>query len=81
MGETTLDAMVMDGRTHQVGAVGYLRRVKSAIKVGPHHPGMRRYADTVLIGCTGGTGRFDPFYAYVASGRRSNLLRQNDGIC
>lgn len=32
-GETTLDAMVMDGVTRDVGAVGYLRRVKNAIGV------------------------------------------------
>ncbi|KAK3606412.1 hypothetical protein CHS0354_042063 [Potamilus streckersoni] len=32
-GETTLDAMIMDGRTHDVGAVGALRRIKPAISV------------------------------------------------
>jgi len=32
-GETTLDAMIMDGKTHSVGAVGCLRRIKSAISV------------------------------------------------
>ncbi|KAK7075228.1 hypothetical protein SK128_013115 [Halocaridina rubra] len=32
-GETTLDAMIMDGTTHDVGAVADLRRVKSAISV------------------------------------------------
>ncbi|XP_076029987.1 N(4)-(Beta-N-acetylglucosaminyl)-L-asparaginase-like [Oratosquilla oratoria] len=32
-GETTLDAMIMDGETHNVGAVGNLRRIKSAISV------------------------------------------------
>merc|ERR1719187_2467930 len=32
-GETTLDAMIMDGNTLDVGAVGCLRRVKSAIQV------------------------------------------------
>ncbi|XP_071452418.1 N(4)-(Beta-N-acetylglucosaminyl)-L-asparaginase-like isoform X2 [Hetaerina americana] len=32
-GETTLDAMIMDGRTINVGAVGALRRVKGAISV------------------------------------------------
>ncbi|XP_071787684.1 N(4)-(Beta-N-acetylglucosaminyl)-L-asparaginase-like [Asterias amurensis] len=32
-GETTLDAMIMDGVTHDVGSVGCLRRVKSAISV------------------------------------------------
>ena len=32
-GETTLDAMIMDGVTHDVGAVGCLKRVKRAISV------------------------------------------------
>eukprot|EP01116_Phalansterium_solitarium_P020648 TRINITY_DN6147_c0_g1_i1.p1 TRINITY_DN6147_c0_g1~~TRINITY_DN6147_c0_g1_i1.p1 ORF type:complete len:369 (-),score=44.17 TRINITY_DN6147_c0_g1_i1:120-1172(-) len=32
-GETTLDAMIMDGVTHDVGAVGALRQVKQAISV------------------------------------------------
>ncbi|XP_067120141.1 N(4)-(Beta-N-acetylglucosaminyl)-L-asparaginase [Centruroides vittatus] len=32
-GETTLDAMIMDGPSHDIGAVGALRRVKSAISV------------------------------------------------
>ncbi|KAG8191915.1 hypothetical protein JTE90_007715 [Oedothorax gibbosus] len=32
-GETTLDAMIMDGVTHDVGGVAALRRVKSAISV------------------------------------------------
>lgn len=32
-GETTLDAMIMDGETYNVGAVAGLRRVKSAISV------------------------------------------------
>lgn len=32
-GETTLDAMIMDGTTMSIGAVGALRHVKSAIKV------------------------------------------------
>ncbi|XP_052796642.1 N(4)-(Beta-N-acetylglucosaminyl)-L-asparaginase-like [Mya arenaria] len=32
-GETTLDAMIMDGVTHNVGAVGGLRRIKQAISV------------------------------------------------
>ncbi|XP_059060098.1 N(4)-(Beta-N-acetylglucosaminyl)-L-asparaginase-like isoform X2 [Achroia grisella] len=35
-GETTLDALIMDGRTMNVGAVGALRRVKSAISVARH---------------------------------------------
>ncbi|XP_064608074.1 N(4)-(Beta-N-acetylglucosaminyl)-L-asparaginase-like [Liolophura sinensis] len=33
IGETTLDAMIMDGTSHDVGAVGDLRRVKSALSV------------------------------------------------
>uniref|UniRef100_A0A914DMF4 N(4)-(Beta-N-acetylglucosaminyl)-L-asparaginase n=1 Tax=Acrobeloides nanus TaxID=290746 RepID=A0A914DMF4_9BILA len=32
-GETTLDALVMDGTNHQMGAVGALRRVKDAARV------------------------------------------------
>lgn len=32
-GETTLDAMIMDGNTMDVGAVGDLRRIKNAISV------------------------------------------------
>ncbi|CAG5080676.1 Oidioi.mRNA.OKI2018_I69.PAR.g9681.t1.cds [Oikopleura dioica] len=32
-GETTLDAMIMDGETHNVGAVGGLRRCKNAAQV------------------------------------------------
>ncbi|XP_004473246.2 N(4)-(beta-N-acetylglucosaminyl)-L-asparaginase isoform X1 [Dasypus novemcinctus] len=33
LGETTLDAMIMDGTTMDVGAVGNLRRIKNAIGV------------------------------------------------
>ncbi|MCL4117845.1 UNVERIFIED_CONTAM: hypothetical protein GTU68_034450, partial [Idotea baltica] len=32
-GETTLDALIMDGETHDVGAVAALRRIRSAISV------------------------------------------------
>nr|CAD7577164.1 unnamed protein product [Timema californicum] len=35
-GETTLDAMIMDGSTMNMGAVGALRRVKNAISVARH---------------------------------------------
>ncbi|CAK1578085.1 unnamed protein product [Parnassius mnemosyne] len=35
-GETTLDALIMDGRTMNVGAVGALRRIKNAIGVARH---------------------------------------------
>lgn len=35
-GETTLDAMIMDGTTMDMGAVGALRRVKNAIGVARH---------------------------------------------
>ncbi|KAJ8724856.1 hypothetical protein PYW07_015814 [Mythimna separata] len=34
--ETTLDALIMDGKTMNVGAVGALRRIKSAISVARH---------------------------------------------
>eukprot|EP00123_Amoebidium_parasiticum_P013124 comp21783_c0_seq2/m.30940 comp21783_c0_seq2/g.30940 ORF comp21783_c0_seq2/g.30940 comp21783_c0_seq2/m.30940 type:complete len:199 (-) comp21783_c0_seq2:23-619(-) len=47
-GETTLDAMIMDGTTHDVGSVGCLKRIKSAISVA------RRVMDhttlTMLVG-------------------------------
>jgi N4-(beta-N-acetylglucosaminyl)-L-asparaginase len=33
LGNTTLDAMIMDGVSHDVGSVGCLKRVKSAISV------------------------------------------------
>ncbi|CAH4036511.1 unnamed protein product [Pieris brassicae] len=35
-GETTLDALLMNGKTMKVGAVGSLRRVKNAISVARH---------------------------------------------
>ncbi|KAL7015909.1 hypothetical protein ACKWTF_016728 [Chironomus riparius] len=35
-GETTLDAMIMDGKTMKVGAVGGLRSIKAAISVAWH---------------------------------------------
>ncbi|XP_047126308.1 N(4)-(Beta-N-acetylglucosaminyl)-L-asparaginase isoform X1 [Hydra vulgaris] len=35
-GETALDALLMDGPTHNVGAVGSLKRVKNAIAVARH---------------------------------------------
>ncbi|KAJ3660044.1 hypothetical protein Zmor_011700 [Zophobas morio] len=35
-GETTLDAMIFDGATINMGAVGGIRRIKSAIKVARH---------------------------------------------
>ncbi|XP_068627545.1 N(4)-(Beta-N-acetylglucosaminyl)-L-asparaginase-like [Battus philenor] len=35
-GETTLDALLMDGRTINVGAVGALRKIKNAIGVARH---------------------------------------------
>ncbi|XP_053599681.1 N(4)-(Beta-N-acetylglucosaminyl)-L-asparaginase isoform X2 [Plodia interpunctella] len=35
-GETTLDAMIMDGKTMNVGAVGALRRIKNVISVARH---------------------------------------------
>jgi N4-(beta-N-acetylglucosaminyl)-L-asparaginase len=33
LGETALDALIMDGRTHDAGAVANMRRIRSAIKV------------------------------------------------
>ncbi|KAH9513902.1 N(4)-(Beta-N-acetylglucosaminyl)-L-asparaginase [Bulinus truncatus] len=47
-GETTLDAMIMDGATFAVGAVADLRRVKNAIGVAQ---AVMRYSDhTLLVG-------------------------------
>lgn len=47
-GETTLDAMIMDGETYDVGAVGGLRRVKSAISVA--RLVLERTQHTLLVG-------------------------------
>jgi N4-(beta-N-acetylglucosaminyl)-L-asparaginase len=47
-GETTLDAMIMDGETYDVGAVGGLRRVKSAISVA--RLVLERTNHTLLVG-------------------------------
>ncbi|CAL1538227.1 unnamed protein product [Lymnaea stagnalis] len=45
-GETTLDAMIMDGATYAVGAVGDLRRVKNAIGVAQ---AVMHYTDHTLL--------------------------------
>lgn len=47
-GETTLDAMIMDGETYDVGAVGGLRRVRGAIKVA--RLVLERTSHTLLVG-------------------------------
>ncbi|KAK4318634.1 hypothetical protein Pmani_010381 [Petrolisthes manimaculis] len=47
-GETTLDAMIMDGPTHDTGAVAGLRRVKSAISVA--RKVMEHTVHTLLVG-------------------------------
>lgn len=47
-GETTLDAMIMDGDTHDVGSVGCLRNVKSAISVARSI--MEHTSQTLLVG-------------------------------
>ena len=47
-GETTLDAMIMDGETYDVGAVGGLRRVKGAISVARQV--LERTNHTLLVG-------------------------------
>lgn len=44
--ETTLDAMIMDGETHDVGSVGCLRRIKSAISVARS---VMKYTSTTLL--------------------------------
>lgn len=48
VGETTLDAMIMWGPTHDVGAVGCLKRVKKAISVA--RKVMERTKHTFLVG-------------------------------
>lgn len=48
VGETTLDAMIMWGPTHEVGAVGCLKRVKKAISVA--RKVMDRTKHTFLVG-------------------------------
>lgn len=47
-GETTLDAMIMDGQTLEVGAVGCLRRIKSAMRVARRV--MEHTRHTLLVG-------------------------------
>ncbi|XP_059468538.1 N(4)-(Beta-N-acetylglucosaminyl)-L-asparaginase-like [Neocloeon triangulifer] len=47
-GETTLDAMIMDGVTMNVGAVGALRKVKNAIGVAKHV--LHNTKHTLLVG-------------------------------
>eukprot|EP01065_Artemidia_motanka_P033358 TRINITY_DN40353_c0_g1_i1.p1 TRINITY_DN40353_c0_g1~~TRINITY_DN40353_c0_g1_i1.p1 ORF type:complete len:367 (+),score=115.97 TRINITY_DN40353_c0_g1_i1:63-1103(+) len=47
-GETTLDAMLMDGSTMKVGAVGALRRVKSVISVA--RKVLEHTSHTLLVG-------------------------------
>ncbi|XP_046504316.1 N(4)-(beta-N-acetylglucosaminyl)-L-asparaginase [Equus quagga] len=47
-GETTLDAMIMDGTTMNVGAVGALRRIKNAIGVA--RKVLEHTAHTLLVG-------------------------------
>jgi N4-(beta-N-acetylglucosaminyl)-L-asparaginase len=48
VGETTLDAMIMWGPTHDVGSVGCLKRVKKAISVA--RKVMERTKHTLLVG-------------------------------
>lgn len=47
-GETTLDAMIMNGDTHGVGAVGCLKRVKNAISVA--RTVLEQTTHTMLVG-------------------------------
>mmetsp|Transcript_9551 Transcript_9551/g.13151 ORF Transcript_9551/g.13151 Transcript_9551/m.13151 type:complete len:364 (+) Transcript_9551:80-1171(+) len=46
--ETTLDAMIMDGVSYDIGAVGDLRRVKSAIRVAKYV--LQHTKHTMLVG-------------------------------
>ena len=48
IGETTLDAMIMDGATHDAGCVAGLKRVKSAISVA--NAIMQHTSHTLLVG-------------------------------
>ncbi len=48
VGETTLDAMIMWGPTHDVGAVGCLKRVKRAVSVA--RKVMERTQHTLIVG-------------------------------
>ncbi|XP_055333511.1 N(4)-(Beta-N-acetylglucosaminyl)-L-asparaginase-like isoform X1 [Paramacrobiotus metropolitanus] len=47
-GEVTLDAMIMDGKTMDVGAVGCLRRIKDAVSVA--RAVLERTTHTLLVG-------------------------------
>lgn len=47
-GDTSLDALLMDGGTMEVGAVGDLRRIRSAIKVAQHV--LEHTLHTLLVG-------------------------------
>jgi len=47
-GETTLDSMIMDGKTMKVGAVGCLRRIKNAISVARYI--LEHTQHTLLVG-------------------------------
>jgi len=48
LGETTLDAMILDGPTHDIGAVGCLKRVKRAISVAREV--MEQTQHTLIVG-------------------------------
>lgn len=47
-GETTLDAMIMDGNTMNVGAIGAIRRIKNVISVA--RKVMENTFHTMLVG-------------------------------
>ena len=70
-GETTLDAMIMDGVTHDVGSVGCLKRVKSAISVA--RKVMEHTTQTLLVGDDGKTF-FSSFYRSLDAFLPSFLL-------
>ncbi|XP_043644665.1 putative N(4)-(beta-N-acetylglucosaminyl)-L-asparaginase GE19290 [Drosophila teissieri] len=70
-GDTSLDALLMDGGTMEVGAVGDLRRVKSAIKVAQHV--MEHTLHTLLVG--DGADDFG-----IAMGFQNESLNSNKNI-
>ena len=61
-GETTLDAMIMDGVSYDVGAVSDLRRVKEAISVAR---AVMTYTKHTMLTGESATRYMDPSYMIV----------------